>query len=180
VDKVELTREEMVAAIRRMMNCGEWRGRRSVVELSDKWGRSESAIRGMSAEASKQIRLLDDEDEVADLQAERARWVATCERVIAEAFARKRQVIVDGVVEEYPNPDLKTAQSTLEMLARAKGIVIAPGPRELLSGLLTDLTGRLSAETRDRVVAELHGQRLERPKLETGIVVELAKKEDGE
>ena len=159
VEKVQLTREQRVAHVRGMMNRGEWRGRLSLVDLAERWDLTESAMRGISAEASKQLRLLNDDETLETLRAERERWIATCERVIAEAFARKRHMVVAGVLEEVASPDLKTVQATLEMLARAKGIVLAPTTADLTTRYVSVLLESLPGPLAEQVRAELQGQR---------------------
>lgn len=64
--------ENRVAAIRRLMEEGEW-GRRRWQELADKWGISEGRVRDHAAEASRQLRSLTREEAQAKVEALLAR-----------------------------------------------------------------------------------------------------------
>lgn len=101
--------EQRVDYIAGVMASGRWRGYLSRVELAERWGVKEPAVRHYSAEASRVLKR--DPEEVERRKAELAAW---CDSVRDHAMTHTS--FVSGL------PDYGSALKATELMAKFEGI----------------------------------------------------------
>lgn len=144
--------EERVHHIKGLMARGEWFTRATALQLSEEWGVSLSAVKTYAAEASRALRQITDEAELAELK---AATITRLERLSAKAEkvgelrtavrAEETKAKVAGVV---------TSESrTLVVVVPIAGVEVKATVEELRA-----LVGRIStflSERHPTVAAEL-------------------------
>jgi len=100
---------DRVAWCRHLMSSWEWYGTQTRRDLSAAWGVSESAIKQYSSEASRSLKLSDEE-----LATERAAHASNAERIMLDAYSRCNNIT--GL------PDYSSALKANEQAAAFKGL----------------------------------------------------------
>lgn len=166
-----------VAHIRGLMLRGEWRGKVSAMQLAGEWACDVDTVRDYSAEASRQVALLRDDESLEQAAADREVWLASVERVVQDALSHtKTWTRKDGEEFTTPAPDFRAALKGLEMLAIAKGIPTTEGgvytATSGYSALLTHLANVLPPDAYGLVVGSLQQVKFDVAKrLPSGVVV---------
>lgn len=103
-----MTPDEQVDHIVKMMLEGEWKGPRSRRELAAAWGCHERTVGDRAVSAAAVCRRLG--GPVEDMVQAK---LAELEHIAEVAMELQRPVVVAGVVELYPAPDVKAARQAV-------------------------------------------------------------------
>lgn len=114
-------RDSRVDEIIKRMSRGDWDGARSHQQLAEQWNVSVGAVQDYAREASGVIRRIVDGDK-QDILAEILAGVRHTRKL---ALSRIRVAVSkDGHVNEYEDPDCRTAIAADELTLRALGLIV--------------------------------------------------------